>query len=66
MVDGRRQWVSWRDPDYGETDFPAIGAAFADATGLERVGPVGAGRARLLPQRPLVEFAAAWIYDHRD
>ncbi len=46
-------------------DFPAIGAAFAAETGLERVGPAGHGEARLMPQRELVAFARAWIDANR-
>jgi aminoglycoside 3-N-acetyltransferase len=65
IVDGRRRWVRWRDVGYDEDDFPAIGAAFAAATGLERVGPAGRGEARLMPQRELVAFARAWIDAHR-
>jgi aminoglycoside 3-N-acetyltransferase len=65
LVDGAQRWVSWREVAYDEDDFPAIGAAFADDTGLERVGAVGIGEARLLPQRQLVEFAAGWIDRHR-
>ncbi|MBX7251288.1 MAG: AAC(3) family N-acetyltransferase, partial [Candidatus Promineofilum sp.] len=44
---------------------PAIGAAFEAATGLARVGPVGAGEARLLPQRALVDFAVGWMEARR-
>jgi len=65
-VDGRREWVSYAELDYDDSDFPAIGAAFEAATGLARVGPVGAGEARLLPQRALVDFAVGWMESRRD
>ena len=55
----------WRDVAYDEADFEAIGAAFAAETGLERVGVVGRGEARLMPQRELVAFARRWIGTHR-
>ena len=48
-----------RNVAYDEGDFEAIGAAFAAETGLERVGPVGRGEARLMPQRELVRSRAA-------
>ena len=41
------------------------GAAFAEATGLERRGPVGDGEGVLLPLVPLVDFGAAWMARHR-
>ena len=65
MVGGRREWVRWQDVAYDEDDFAAIGAAFAAETGLERVGPVGHGEGRLMPQRDLVRFARAWIDANR-
>ena len=61
--DGRR-WVSWEDVVPDEEDFEALGAAF-DATGRTRVGRVGEGEARLMRQRELVEFAAAWLAANR-
>ena len=66
IVAGGRRWVTWQDVEYDEGDFEAIGAAFAAATGLERVGPAGHGEARLMPQRELVAFARQWIDSHRD
>ena len=61
LVDGHRQWVTYSELDYDDSAFPAIGAAFEAATGLARVGPAGAGQARLLPQRALVDFGVAWL-----
>ena len=65
IVAGNREWITWRDVAYDEDDFEAIGAAFAAETGLERVGVVGRGEARLMPQRELVAFARRWIGTHR-
>ena len=61
--DGRR-WVSWEDVVADANDFEELGAAF-DATGRTRVGPVGEGEGRLMRQRELVEFAVAWLAEHR-
>jgi aminoglycoside 3-N-acetyltransferase len=47
-----------------EGDFERLGAAF-DATGAVAVGQVGAAVARLLSQRAIVDFAAAWMAAHR-
>ncbi|NCC32064.1 MAG: AAC(3) family N-acetyltransferase [Chloroflexia bacterium] len=61
MLDGQRQWVTWTDLDWNDRDFAQIGADFAEATGLERRGTVGTGTGIMVPQRPLVDYAVAWM-----
>ena len=61
MVGGARRWVAFDDLDWQDDDFPRLAADFAADTGLERRGPVGQGTAILVPQRPLVDYAVAWI-----
>lgn len=66
LVDGVRQWVNFEDLSFDNTeDFPTIGAAFAQETGLVRSGRVGNAAAQLLPQRPLVDFAVQWMEKNR-
>jgi aminoglycoside 3-N-acetyltransferase len=65
LVDGARRWVPFDDLDWQDDDFPQIGADFAADTGLERRGRVGSGEALLAPQRPLVDYAVAWIERYR-
>lgn len=65
MVDGRREWVTFRDVDINDEDFPQIGEAFERGTGATRIGPVGRGTARLMPQRALVDFAVRWMEKER-
>lgn len=65
QVGGRREWVSLRDIDINDEDFPAIGEAFEREVGLVRVGMVGKGVSRLMPQRPLVDFAVRWMEQNR-
>ncbi len=65
LVDGRRAWATFALTDHNDDDFPDIGAAFAEATGQERIGLAGAGVARLMPQRALVEYGAVWLPAHR-
>jgi aminoglycoside 3-N-acetyltransferase len=65
MVNGRRQWVSIREIDYDDDDFPTIGEAFERQTNAVRVGRVGQGTARLMRQRALVEFAVSWMEENR-
>jgi aminoglycoside 3-N-acetyltransferase len=65
LVDGARRWAPFDDLDWQDDDFPQIGADFAADTGLERRGRVGSGEALLVPQRPLVDYAVAWIERYR-
>lgn len=68
LVNGQRQWVVYEDWEADESDFERLGADWADfaqAAGLERVGPVAAGQARLMPQRALVDFGLRWIEQNR-
>lgn len=64
-VNGRREWVALRDIDLNDEDFPQIGEAFERETGAARVGAVGRGMARLMPQRALVDYAARWMMEKR-
>lgn len=64
LVDGLRQWVVYEMHTADESDFDAVGADF-DATGQTEVGKVGHGEAKLMSQRALVDFAAAWMEYNR-
>ena len=65
LRDGQREWVSYPELDLNDEDFAALGADFERETGLARVGRVGRGEARLLPQRALVDFAVGWMSANR-
>lgn len=60
LVDGERRWVTFHDLATDDEDFGAVGAAF-EATGAAGIGPAGAGEARLMRQRALVDFAVGEI-----
>jgi aminoglycoside 3-N-acetyltransferase len=60
LVDGKREWVTFPDLLTSDEDFPAIGAAFEE-TGAVTVTKVGAGEARLMRQRALVDFGVREI-----
>jgi len=64
-VDGERRWVAFEDIDAGSGDFPALGAAFEASGAAVRNGTVARARAKLIPQRDLVEFAAQWMRENR-
>lgn len=65
LVNDERRWVEYEALNYADDDFELIGADFARATGLERVGRVALAEARLLPQRALVDYAVRWIEQNR-
>jgi aminoglycoside 3-N-acetyltransferase len=65
FVNGERQWVAFEALEYDDGDFPTIGAAFAQDTGLERVGRVALAEARLMPQRAVVDYAVKWMEQNR-
>ncbi|MFC0211174.1 aminoglycoside N(3)-acetyltransferase [Paenibacillus chartarius] len=65
MIDGRREWTTYLDIQFVTDDFPAIGDAFAQATGLVAHGKVGQAQALLMPQRELVDYAVMWMGLHR-
>ena len=65
MVNGQRQWVTFQDFNIDADDFMLIGEAFALETRLEQRGSVGHATARLMPQRPLVDYAVGWMEQNR-
>jgi aminoglycoside 3-N-acetyltransferase len=64
LVDGVRQWIEYDDADVDDSDFGAVGAAFA-VTGLERTGTVGRAPTRVMPMRAVVDFAVEWFPANR-
>lgn len=65
IVDGERRWFTWEGIDPDEEDFVEVGAAYAEAGGAENRGTVGVADARLIPMRPLVDFATPWMSANR-
>ncbi|MEM7625648.1 MAG: AAC(3) family N-acetyltransferase [Planctomycetota bacterium] len=63
-IDGERLWVTVDDLDHDDGRFPTIGKAFEQETSHVSVGPVGSADARLIPARPLVDFAEAYLKSH--
>ena len=63
MQGGGQVWQTFEDLDYQDDSFPAVKAAF-EATGAVKVGRVGSATAKLMRQRELVDFAAAWFRAH--
>lgn len=60
--DGRRVWAAYRDLDYDSGDFARLGSEY---DGPQSQGLVARAQSILVPQRPLVDFAVAWIERNR-
>ena len=65
LLNGQREWARYQDVELNIDDFEKIGQQFAQQTGLVRTGQVAGATALLVPQRPLVDFAARWMEHHR-
>ncbi|GAB2585127.1 AAC(3) family N-acetyltransferase [Paractinoplanes abujensis] len=64
LPSGGSRWVTWTAPEADSSDFEQLGAAY-EAGNDVRVGRVGNAETRLMAQRPLVDFATAWLDEHR-
>lgn len=61
---GSSRWVLYDDIYLYDADFLEIGAAF-EATGQVRVQRIGRAECRFFSQRAIVDFAVAWMNEHR-
>jgi aminoglycoside 3-N-acetyltransferase len=64
LVNGRRQWVEYKDVDLDVDPFPQIGEEM-EAAGLVRIGRVAAAEVRLFHQPAAVDFATEWLTRQR-
>lgn len=65
LENGQRRWVTFEDLDTDSDDFATIGAAYENAGEPHAIGTVGYAQVRLIPQRPLIDFAIKWLPTHR-
>lgn len=63
-VDGQRQWVAFDMFALDDEDFEQLGTDY-EAHHPITIGTVGNGRARLMKQRPIVDFAVDWMQTNR-
>ncbi|WP_028608777.1 aminoglycoside N(3)-acetyltransferase [Paenibacillus harenae] len=64
-VDGIKKWTEFEDIELNSDDFDRIGEAFEQVTGVVRRGKIANADARLMPVKPLVDFAVAWMEENR-
>lgn len=64
LLHGKREWIRFNELDFSSDDFATIGAAMEKSVAVG-TGLVGASQARLIAQRPMVDFAAAWMSQNR-
>jgi len=64
LEDGERVWAGYETIDEDTGDFADVGKDFERRIGL-RDGAVGAGTAKLMSQRELVDFAVEWFEANR-
>lgn len=64
QIEGERHWVTVDKLLDDDSRFPAIGRKFETQSDSVCVGRVGLAKARLIPAKPLVEFAEAYLADH--
>jgi len=56
---GKREWKQYRDIDYSDSEFGAIGDAF-EKEGYATGGAIGLAESRFFSQRNAVDFALKW------
>ena len=65
MRNGKREWVEYEELALVTDDFVAVGRAHAEQRG-ELTVALGAGRARCVDMRSLVDFATVWFSANRN
>lgn len=61
LVDGKRRWVEYDCLDMDSDRFPDIAKAYEG--GIAN-GSLGQAEVKIVPMRPLVEFAVRWLHEH--
>jgi aminoglycoside 3-N-acetyltransferase len=64
LVNGQRRWVAYETLDTDAGDFGEIGDAFDRAHDVP-IQQIGGAQVRFFRQRPLVDFAVAWMEQNR-
>ncbi|ASA20524.1 aminoglycoside N(3)-acetyltransferase [Paenibacillus donghaensis] len=64
MADGTRKWVTYNTQAMDDSDFVSLGEEYEKERNL-RVHRIGNTDVRFLEQKPLVDWATAWMERHR-
>lgn len=64
MANGTRKWVTYETQAVDDRDFVRLGAEYERQMNI-KIHKVGNAEVRLLEQRPLVDWAAAWMEKNR-
>ena len=64
LIDGKRQWVTYRTLDLKANDFAKIGNAYEAAQEIP-LYKLEQATVRFMKQRPLVDWAIHWMEQHR-
>lgn len=64
IQDGKRIWIEYEDLKYNDSDFIDAGEAFEKKINYQEFN-IGHTTARIIPQKPLVNFAAKWFSKNR-
>jgi len=61
MVDGKREWVTYKNINFNEDLMESIGADFDKEYPDIKIGKIGQAECRFFPQRALVDFTSDWL-----
>lgn len=64
MVNGKREWVTYRTQAVDDSDFIEMGKIYDKENNIE-IHKVGNADVRLIKQRPLVDWAVKWMEKNR-
>lgn len=63
-IDNEVKWIEFKEIDYDDGDFEAVGQAYEEKFRVNK-GYVGAALCRYLPMHELCDFADQWFQEHR-
>lgn len=64
MIDGKREWITYATQAVDDSDFITLGNEYEQEINL-KVHRIGNAEVRLLEQRPLLDWATAWMEKNR-
>lgn len=65
MVNGKREWVTYRTQAVDDEDFIKLGSIYDKEKNI-RIHKVGNADVRFIKQRPLIDWAVQWMEKNRE